>query len=414
MSKSRISRKRSRFRPVKVGRKRFDSFIGKKARFKSSKISGSKERKRNQEYNYDYWIYPEKKSNPVAFKFYSQYHYLNVDVVKCFDKISHQVIFDKIPLTNKYLYLIKCWAISLIIESETKGGKNIKFKPAEGVPQGSIIGPMICNIVLDGLQDFIQDNLPIRYKRSKEELDYIEYKLGEKLTSSSSHVYLQIFCVRYADDILILGKCLKSHVKKIQSLLITFLNQRGLEIKNATVFQGKRFKPGSSFNYLGFTFKYPNLDSVSFDKGKYTKLEFNPMSVTDETFSKYSRSGLYLLVRNSFLKKLRNSLRAQLSRRNSHLSVRLMIDKLNSILRGFLNYYNLTATIKKQLLHINNLLHKLFYKYLLRKFGSAPKIYSFIKTKFIDQDCFKDGNKILLRVTGVNFLKSVALVFMAL
>ena len=96
-----------------------------------------------------------------------------------------------------------------------------------------------------GLQDFIQDNLPARYKRSKEELDYMEYKLGEKPSSSNSHTYLQIFCVRYADDILILGKCLKSHVKQIQSLLITFLSQRGLEIKNACAFQGKRFKPGT-------------------------------------------------------------------------------------------------------------------------------------------------------------------------
>lgn len=102
------------------------------------------------------------------------------------------------------------------------------------------------------------------------------------------------------------------------------------------------------------------------------------MSVADGTFSRYSRSGPYLLVQSSSSKQLKNSLRVQLSKRNSHLSVKKMIDKVNTILRGSLNYYNLTATIKKQLLPINNLLHKLFYKYLLRKFGSAPKIYSFI------------------------------------
>lgn len=254
LSKSRITRKRSRFKPVKVGKERFEFFVGKKVKFKSFNISGIKEGKRNRQYNYDYWIYPEEKSNLVDFKFYSQYYYLNVDVIKCFDKISHEVIFDKIPISNKHLYLIKRWATYPIIGPEIKGGKNIKFKPIEGIPQGSIIGPMVCNIVLNGLQDFIQDNLPARYKRSKEELDYMEYKLGEKLSSSKSHAYLQVFCVRYADDILVLGKCLKLHVKKIQSLLITFLSQRGLEIKSACEFQGKRFKPGSSFNYLGFTF----------------------------------------------------------------------------------------------------------------------------------------------------------------
>lgn len=78
------------------------------------------------------------------------------------------MIYEKIPLVNKYLYLIKCWVTSLIIGPKTKGGKGVKLKPIEGVPQGSIIGLMISNIVLDGLQDFIEDNLPDRYKRSIE------------------------------------------------------------------------------------------------------------------------------------------------------------------------------------------------------------------------------------------------------
>jgi len=413
LSKSRITRKRIRFKPVKVGKERFVSFDGKKAKFKSSKVSGTKKEKRNRRYNYDYWIYPEKVSKSIPFKFHSQYYYLNIDVVKCFDKISHQVIYDKIPLVNKYLYLIKCWATNSVIGPETKGSKTVKFKPTEGVPQSSIIGPMICNIVLDGLQDFIQDNLPNRYKRSKEELNYMEYKIGKKPSSSVSHTYLQVFCIRYADDILILGKCLKFHIKKIQNLLIKFLNQRGLEIKNASKFQGKRFKPGSFIDYLGFKFKYPNLNSANFDKGKYTKLEFNPMSVADGTLSRYARSGPYLLVQSSSIKKLKNSLRVQLSKRNSHLSVKMMIDKINTILRGTLNYYNLTATTKKQLLVINNLLHKLFYKYLLRKFSSVSKIYKFIKTNFIYQNRFKEKDKVLLRVTDINPLESVALVFMA-
>lgn len=299
------------------------------------------------------------------------FYSLPVDVLKCFDQLSHQVIFEKVPLVNKYLYFIK------------------------SMLQGFIIGSMICNIVLDGLQDFIQDNLPTKYKKSKEELGH---EFGEKSGTLNSCVYLQVFCVRYADDVLILGKCLTWHVKKIQSLLIIFLSQRGLGIKKPLIFQGKRFKPGTSFDYLGFTFKYPNWNSISFDKGKYTKLEFNPMSVADGALSKYSRSGVYLLIKSFFFKKLKNSLRIQLSKKNGSFSVEMMIDKVNAILKGFLNYYNITATINKQLLVINNLLHKLFYKYLLRKFSSVPRIYSFIKINFINQNRFKDENKILLKV----------------
>ena len=42
LSKSRITRKRLKFRLVKVRKALFDSFVGKKAKFKSSKISGIK------------------------------------------------------------------------------------------------------------------------------------------------------------------------------------------------------------------------------------------------------------------------------------------------------------------------------------------------------------------------------------
>ena len=414
LSKSRITRKRNRFIPKKVGKESYESFCGKKAKFQSSRAYVGKEiKKRRRVYNYDYWIYPEKKYKRVPFKLYSQYYYLNVDIVKCFDKISHNIIYEKVPLTNKYLFFIKRWATNFIIGPEYQGGKNIKFKPTSGVPQGSIIGPMICNIVLDGLQDFVQDNLPTRYTKSKEELDYVKFKTGKEVTKSVSRAYLQVFCVRYANDILILSKCAKSHVEKIQHLLIEFLDRRGLEVKNSSVFQGKRFKSGSSIEYLGFKFKYPNLNKSNFDKGKYTKLGFNPMSVADGTFSRYSRSGPYLLIQNRRLKKLKDSLKIQLNRKNSYLPVELMIDQVNTILRGALNYYNLTSSTKNQLLSLNDLLHKLFYKYLLRKFSSKPKIYTFIRINFRNQNRFVSKNKVLLRVGDVNPFESVPLVFIA-
>jgi retron-type reverse transcriptase len=327
LSKSRIACKRNRFTPKKVEKKIYESFTGKKAKFKSSKAYVSKKmNKRRRVYTYDYWIYPVKNYKPVFFKLYSQYHYLNVDIVKCFDKISHQTIYERIPLTNKYLFFIKHWVTSTVIGHEMRQGKNIKFKPTSGVPQGSIIGPLICNFVLDGLQDFVQDNLPVRYTKSKAELNYVRFKTGKEPTKSVSRVYLQVFCVRYADDILILSKCAKSHVEKIQHLLVQFLNEKGLKIKNPSVFQGKRFKPSSSIRYLGFIFKYPNLNKINSNKGKYTKLKFNPISVAHGTFCRYSYSGPYLLIQKRRVKKLKDSLKIQLNKKNRYLPVNLMID----------------------------------------------------------------------------------------
>lgn len=137
------------------------------------------------------------------------------------------------------------------------------------------------------------------------------------------------------------------------------------------------------------------------------------MSVADGTFSRYSRSGPYLLIQNRRLKKLKDSLKIQLNRRNSYLLVELMIDRVNTILRGTLNYYNLISSIKNQLLPLNDLLHRLFYKYLLCKFSSKPKIYTFIRTNFRSQNRFFSKNKVLLRVGDINLFESVALPFIA-
>jgi hypothetical protein len=137
------------------------------------------------------------------------------------------------------------------------------------------------------------------------------------------------------------------------------------------------------------------------------------MNVMEKIFSVYYRSKPYLLVKKQCLKKLKDSLKIQLSRRNSYISIEIMIDKVNTLLRGALNYYNLTRTTKKQLLPLNNLLHKLFYKYLLRKFSSTPKIYTFIKTNFTNQNRFIAKNKSLLKVSDINPFKSVPLVFIA-
>ena len=403
LSRGKMNRVRNRFTLKKVGKKFYESFQGKKVKSRISKICLDEEtKKRRRVYNYNYWIYPEKNFKPVSLKLYSQYYYLNVDIVKCFDKISHKIIYEKVPLANKYLFFIKCWSTNFVIGPEHHGGKTIKVKSTSGVPQSSIIGPMLCNIVLDGLQDFVQDNLPAKYIKSKEELDYVKFRTGKELTKPMLHNCFQVFCIRHADDILILSKCAKSHVKKIQHLLIKFLDRRGLEIKNSSVFQGKRFKPGSSIEYLGFKFKYPNLDKSSFDKGKYTKVGFNTTSIVDGTLFQHSHSKPYLLIQNRLLKKLKYSLKVQLNRRNSYLSVKLMIDRVNTILISALNYYNLTFSTKSQLLPLNNLLHKLFYKYLLRKFSSKPKIYSFIRANFRNQNRFVSKNRVLLKIGDVN------------
>jgi hypothetical protein len=119
------------------------------------------------------------------------------------------------------------------------------------------------------------------------------------------------------------------------------------------------------------------------------------------------------LVSKLSLKKFKDNLKKQLSKKHSYLQVDRMIDSLNTMIRSFLNYFNITSTISTQLLPINDLLHKLFYKYLLRKFSSMPKIYTHIKKNFKEGNRFSSKSKILLRVNDIKPLESVALPFIA-
>jgi len=420
LSKTRITRNRSLFKPAKVSFDRFKSFDGRKGKFRQAKIfvknKRNKKNRRTRQYLYDYCIYPrvsKPKSSP-KFKFFSAYYYLNVDIVKCFEKMSHVAIFEKTPLTNKYLFVLKAWCNALIVGPESVKGKTVTIRPTEGVPQGSIIGPILCNIVLDGLQDFIQNKMPERYDRSEREMNYLRFKNSDPKRRIRSSTYLSLFCVRYADDILILAKCNIDNIKRIQELLVEFLNNVGLEIENSSQFQGKLFEPGNSFEYLGFKFIYPNLrKSKTFDKGKFTKFKITPMNLAQNVKSRYSNSNIFLLVSKPSLQKFKDNLKKQLSKKHSFLGVDSMIDSLNRMMRGFLNYYNITSTISSQLLPVNDLLHKSFYKYLLRKFSSTPKIYTYIKENFKEGKRFSSKGKVLLRVNDVKPLESVALPFIA-
>ena len=97
-----------------------------------------------------YFLLRIKKNTLLQYKPYVKY--LNVDIVSCFDNMAHSSIFRITPIADKYLFLVKTWLKAPIVGPEAIDSKKItRSIPKAGVPQGSIIGPIVCNIVLDGL-----------------------------------------------------------------------------------------------------------------------------------------------------------------------------------------------------------------------------------------------------------------------
>ena len=206
---------------------------------------------------------------------------LEADIKGCFDNISHQWMYDNIPLDNR---LLKQWLKSGFIKDDTL------FPTDAGTPQGGIISPILANMVLDGIEDIVK-NHKARFQKMVNGV--IIYRHTNRLNF-----------IRYADDFVITGRT-PEDLRLVQKDIEKFLNIRGLELsKEKTHITNNR----DGFDFLGFNFrKYPN-DKVIVTPTKDGIKSFK--SKIKEIFKKYNSSSLTILI-----------------------------TKLNPLLRGWANYY---------------------------------------------------------------------------
>jgi RNA-directed DNA polymerase len=139
---------------------------------------------------------------------------LELDIEKCFDRISHKAITDRV-IAPDY--------IKNGIRRCLKSGVNPEF-PEQGTPQGGVVSPLLANIALNGI----------------EKIGEYKHKNGRTVTS----------CIRYADDMVFV---LKPH-ESAEELLVKveeFLAERGMNISQ------KKTKVTAStdgFDFLGWHF----------------------------------------------------------------------------------------------------------------------------------------------------------------
>ncbi|NEP49786.1 MAG: RNA-dependent DNA polymerase [Moorea sp. SIO3C2] len=126
---------------------------------------------------------------------------IELDIKKCFDRISHKSIMDRLIAPVK----LKTGVFRCL-----KAGVNLEF-PEQGTPQGGVVSPLLANIALDGIEDIHPS-------------------------------------VRYADDMVIFLKP-KDNAEKVLTKIKTFLAERGMEI---SVEKTKITKTTDGFDFLGW------------------------------------------------------------------------------------------------------------------------------------------------------------------
>ncbi|MBE9146927.1 group II intron reverse transcriptase/maturase [Planktothrix mougeotii] len=254
---------------------------------------------------------------------------LDADIAKCFDRIDHQKLLEKLDTYPTLNRQIKSWLKAGVIDDKQL------FPTSEGTPQGGVLSPLLANIALHGLEELVMKLAP-----SFDMRDNRGYTLGVRDKEKS------VTLIRYADDFVVLHENLEV-ILLIKKEIEGWLQNIGLELKPSKTRVAHTLKEHESeqagFDFLGFTIRqFPVGKYTSGNKSRGGKLGFK----TIITPSKDSQTRNY-----RELKHIINT--------SKGLTQTELINRLNPVIRGWCNYFSAVVSQKvfERLTHV--LTHKL-------------------------------------------------------
>jgi len=234
---------------------------------------------------------------------------LKADIEKCFDKINHQALLDKLFALQPIAKLVRGWLKAGIVDQ----GQTLF--PEAGVPQGGVISPLLMNIALHGLEEDLVEAYPKRHKPA---------------------------VIRFADDVVILHHD-PDQLHQIKELAETWLGQIGLQLnpnKTHIAHTLNEDEGQAGFDFLGFNIR-------QYHVGRY------------KTRTYRGQAGFKTLIRPSKEAQKRHLAHLkQVIRDYRGSSQAGLTGKLNPIIRGWANYYK-TCAAKET---FNQMSAQLYYK----------------------------------------------------
>ena len=240
---------------------------------------------------------------------------LDADIAKCFDRINHAALLQKINTYPALRRQIKAWLKAGVMDGEKL------FPTNEGTPQGGVISPLLANIALHGMET----KLVASFKKWSR----VKSINGKSYSTPNSPAV-----IRYADDFVVMHSDLEV-ILKSKEIVSEWLAGLGLELKpsktrithSLTAYEGN-----VGIDFLGF-----NLRQYKAGKSKSNKTTGRLSEGTKE----HGRS-LGFMSRSKpskEAKKRHYRTLCEVIDRHRASRQKLLIQNLNPMIRGWSNYY---------------------------------------------------------------------------
>jgi RNA-directed DNA polymerase len=231
---------------------------------------------------------------------------LDADIAKCFDRIDHGALLDKLNTFPRLRRVIKGWLEAGVLDGDTL------FPTEQGTPQGGVLSPLLANVALHGLEKVVLDAFP------------------KTRTVKGKVVEWAPTVVRYADDFVVCHRDL-GVVQRCQGIVQEWLRGMGLELKPSKTRIGHTLREHggrAGFDFLGFTIRQHPV-------GKYhTGKDTRGRPLGFKTLTKPNQAKVVLHYRRL----------AEMVKRHRAAPQEDLIRHLNPVIRGWCNYYRTAAS----------------------------------------------------------------------
>ena len=259
---------------------------------------------------------------------YKSKYVLDADIAKCFDKINQKKLLAKLNTFPTLTRQIKAWLKSGVVMD------GQLFPTNEGTPQGGVASPLLALIALYGLETAIRSCV------------------------SQGRAQRTLTVVFYADDFVVLHPSL-AVILKCKQAAENWLNEMSLELKPSKTRISHTLTPHEGnvgFDFLGFNIRqHPVGKHQSGCNGAGQKLGFKTIIRPSK-----KKIALHLESIGNIIDSYKGAPQAALIR------------SLNSVIRGWCNYYS-TVSSKKTFSHCKNIVWsqlRAWARYRTGNFGS--------------------------------------------